>query len=267
VVLVVLAVTQSAPWGWTDARVLTALAAGAIVVAAALWRSARHPVPAIEIDLWSSPTYAAANVVSALFGAVLYAWLLLGVLFLVEIWDYTELEAGLALSPAAAAAAAVGVAVGRLGSPPSPRALASLGATAIACTGAALAVWVPAEPHFLTVWIPAGLVAGAGMGAVSVGISAAAALSVAPERFASATGLNVAARQVGGALGVAALAAILAGHTPADGLAPFRAVYVFAAVVCGVAALAALRLALAADTPTVALQSAGSATATAGPER
>ncbi|MQA76547.1 MAG: MFS transporter, partial [Solirubrobacterales bacterium] len=205
--LVVLGVTEGEPWGWGDPRTIAVLAAGLLSTALALGRSARNPVAAIEVGLWRNRTYAAANLVSALFGAGLYAWLLLGVLFLTEVWGYSELQAGLAMTHGAVAAAAVGVAVGRLSRGPSPRALVVTGGLAIAITGLALALWIPAEPHFLTVWVPAGLIGGAGMGAVSVGVSSAAALSVAPERFAGATGLNVAARQVGGALGIAVLAA------------------------------------------------------------
>ena len=46
--------------------------------------------PAIETDLWTNRTYAFANVVSVLFGAGLYASLLLGVLFLTEVWASAE---------------------------------------------------------------------------------------------------------------------------------------------------------------------------------
>jgi EmrB/QacA subfamily drug resistance transporter len=264
---VVLGVTQGEPWGWGDPRVVVALAGGLLAVALALARSVRHPVPAIEIALWRNRTYATANVVSALFGAALYAWLLLGVLFLVGVWDYSALQAGLAMTHGAVAAALVGVMIGRLERKPSPRALVFCGAGVISLTGLALALWVPAEPAFLAVWVPAGLIGGAGMGAVSVGVSTAAALSVAPQKFAGATGLNVAARQVGGALGIAVLAAILAGHAGSDP-GPYRDVYLFAAVACAGAAVAGLRLVLRPpEVASAAAPSSGVAIATAAAER
>jgi MFS family permease len=164
------------------------------------------------------------------------------VLFLTEVWHYSELKAGLAMTHGALASAAVGIAVGRTSRKPSPRALTIIGALMIAGTGLALALWAPAEPHFLTVWLPAGAIGGAGMGALSVGVSSAAAMSVAPQSFAAATGLNVAARQVGGALGVAILAVLLAGHTASAGTAPFRHVYLFAALACLGAGVVGTRL-------------------------
>ncbi|WP_320672482.1 MFS transporter [Patulibacter defluvii] len=243
--LLVLAVTEGERWGWGDPRTLTALAAALVAGGWALGRSRVHPAPALQIDLWRSRSYAAANAVSLLFGAALYAWLLIGVLFLTGVWAYSPLEAGFAMTHGAIASAAVGVAIGRARRRPSPRTLVVGGALLMAATGAAIAIALPAEPAFLALWLPAGLVGGAGMGAVSVGASTAAALAVAPPRFAAATGLNIAARQIGGAIGVALLAALLAGR---DGhlVAPFADVYLVCAGASLLAAGAGLRLRAAA---------------------
>jgi EmrB/QacA subfamily drug resistance transporter len=254
----VLGVTEGHIWGWTSAGTLACLVGAVAAVGLALARSRQQLVPAIDTTLWRSRTYAAANVVSALFGAALYAWLLLGVLFLTEVWHYSELKAGLAMTHGAVASAAVGIAIGRSVRRPSPRALTIIGALLIAGTGIALALWAPAKPHFVTVWLPAGAIGGAGMGALSVGVSSAAALSVAPQSFATATGLNVAARQVGGALGVAILAVLLDGHTASSGTAPFREVYLFAAIACLLAAVAGTRLRIATPISTPSLDLAQS---------
>lgn len=243
--LLVLAITEAPTWGWSNPATLVALAAAAVFAVAALVRAAGHQLPAIEVDLWRNRTYATANLCSLFFGAALYASLLLGVLFLVDVWGYSELEAGLAMTPGAIASAAVGVSIGRLRRKPSPRVLVLGGALLIAATSVALALWVPGDRHFLTIWLPGGLGLGFGMGAVSVGVSSAAALSVEPARFAGATGLNIAARQVGGAIGIAILAAILEASTVTEDLQPFRNVYWMMAGACLVTALLGLRLRLA----------------------
>jgi MFS family permease len=160
------------------------------------------------------------------------------------------------MTPGAVASAAVGIAIGRVARKPSPRALVFVGGLLIAATSAALALWLPSDPHFLTAWLPGGLGLGLGMGAVSVGVSSAAALSVEPARFAGATGLNIAARQVGGALGIAVLAAILEGHAAADGIRPFLDVYWMMAAVSLGAGLVGLRLVVAPPQPTPATQGA-----------
>ena len=238
----VLAVTEADAWGWGDARTLGAFAGAFAGLALALIRAARVPAPAIEISLWRNRTYASANLVSLLFGAGLYATLLLGVLYVTEIWGYSELQAGFSVTPGAIASAAVGIAIGRAQRRPSPRALVIGGGLLLAATTAAIGVWLPQTPHFLTFWLPLGIAMGAAMGAVSVGVSSAAALSVTPERFAAATGLNIAARQVGGALGIAFLALALRGRTAGD-TDPFSVVYAMTAAVSVAAALCAIRLA------------------------
>jgi predicted MFS family arabinose efflux permease len=242
VAALVLAVTQAHAWGYADPRTLGTLGAAVLTLAAALIRAARIPAPAIEISLWRNRTYAAANVVSLLFGAGLYATLLLGVLFVTEVWGWSELQAGFSVTPGALASALIGIAIGRAQRRPSPRALVIAGGLLLAASTAAIAIWLPETPHFLTFWLPLGMTMGFGMGAISVGVSSAAALSVTPERFAAATGLNIAARQVGGALGVAFLALALDGHTPGD-TGAFSVVYAMTATVSLAVARAAIRLA------------------------
>lgn len=238
----VLGLTEARPWGWGDARTLGCLAAGGLALAAALSRSVRHPAPALEIGLWRSRRFALANAASFLYGAALYPWLLVGVLFVTSRWGYSELEAGFAVSPGAVSAAAAAVAVGRLGPRLSPARAVVAGAAIMAGCGIWSALALPAEPRFLAFWLPVGVLIGVGMGGVTTGTSTAAALSVPPERFAAATGLNTTARQVGGALGIAVLAILLPGGSGLDG---FVAVYAFCAGASAAAVVAGLALARA----------------------
>ena len=226
-----LGISQGPSWGWSDPRTVSTLAIAALSSIVAIRRSFRHERPAIEIGLWRSRRFAAANVASLLYGAALFPWMLVGVLFLVTIWGYSPLEAGLAMTPGAVVAAVVAVLASRR--PPKPVVIA--GALTLAAAGALCAFRLPPEPDFLGFWLPVGTLIGIGMGAITTGVSTAAALSVTPERFAAAVGLNAAARQVGGALGVAALAALLAGD-----IESFKDVYLFCTLATlGVAAVGA----------------------------
>lgn len=240
---VVLGLTEGSNWGWDDGRTLGCLAGGAVLVAAALWRSTRHPVPAVETSLWRHPTFVVANITSLLYGAALYSWLLVGVLYVTEVWDYSELEAGLAMSPGAITAALAAVTVGRIVGRRGPRGATVFGLLLLAGVGLWIGLWMPTEPQFLALWLPGGLVVGIGMGAVSTGTSTAAALSGPPARFAGTTGLNTAARQVGGALGIAGLAAIRS-SSGSDVLGGLTNVYYACTAVAVAAAFAALWLRL-----------------------
>ncbi|MGP4023343.1 MFS transporter [Actinomadura sp. 3N407] len=236
---VALGVTQTRDWAWTDTRTLALLIGGAAMVALALWRSARHPVPALEISLWRSRRFAFANAASFLYGTALYSWLLLGVLYLTAQWDYSILKAGLASTPGALTATAAAIVMGRLTGRIGVRPAVTGGALIMVASGTWAFASLPSEPHFLTFWLPVGLLVGTGMGMLSTGTASAAALSVDPQRFAGATGLNTTARQLGGALGIAVLAALLPAHAVHG---DFTAIYLFCTLAAGGAALAGLPL-------------------------
>lgn len=204
----VLAVTQGPEWGWTSGRTAAAAGAAAVLLVVAVRRSARSASPAVPVGLWRIRPFAWANVANALYGAALYAWMLLGVLFLVGVWRYSAVQAGLAMSTGALAAAAGSVAGGRLLRANGPGPVAAAGTAALAAVGLVLWRALGFDPAFLTVWVPAGTLAGFGMGLVATALAAASA-AVPPARFAAATGLSMTARQFGGALGIAGLTALL----------------------------------------------------------
>jgi EmrB/QacA subfamily drug resistance transporter len=238
--LAALGLSQGSVWGWSDARTIASLAGGVAGTVAAIQRSWRMPVPAIETGLWKHRTFALANGASLLYGASLYAWMLLGVLVLTQLWHYSELQAGLAMTPGAIAASVAAVAVGRRAT---PRTAVAAGAALMAASGLFIAATLPTHGDFLTYWLPIGLVLGAGMGMVTTGTSTAAALSVPPQSFAAGTGLNQTARQVGGALGVATLATIVRSGA-AGQAATFTHVYVFVSLAALGAGLVGLALVL-----------------------
>ena len=213
---VVLAITKASEWGWADARTVVVSVVAVLLVALSIARSARTDVPAVDTTLWRNRRYAAANVASVAVGASMYAWMLLGVLWLTSVWGYSEIRAGLAMSPGALTAAVTSMVIGKRPSPRGPRTAVFTGAVLMAMTGVWMASELGPEPAFLTLWLGGGLVSGIGIGAAMTGLATAAALTAPPEKFATATGLNMTARQVGGALGIAGLAVLLTGATDVD---------------------------------------------------
>ena len=81
-----LGISQGPVWGWSDPRTVFTLTAAALSSVVAVRRSFRHERPAIETRLWRSRRFATANLASLLYGAALFPWMLVGVLFLVTIW-------------------------------------------------------------------------------------------------------------------------------------------------------------------------------------
>ena len=237
-----LGVSRGAAWGWGDLRTLAAIAGGLAGLAIVLVRSRSHPAPAVEVGLWRSRTFALANLASLIYGAVLFSWLLVGVLFLTQVWGYTPLETGLAMTPGAVAAALVALGCGPLVARRGPRPVVLAGIATLAAAGVWVVLAVEDAPAFVALWLPAGTLVGVGMGAIATGMSSAAALSVAPAQFAAGVGLNQAARAVGGALGVAAMATILRGTEPAAA-ASYLGVYEMCIALLGAAAVVSWGLA------------------------
>lgn len=232
---IALGIVQGPEWGWGDWRTLASLAGGVAAVVLAIGRSMRHEAPAIQTQLWRSRPFALANLASLLYGAALFPLLLIGVLFTVQVWDYSPLQAGLAMTPGAVAAALVALRAGPVVAKRGARTVIVAGAAVLAAAGALCVLALPSDPSFLTFWFPVGTLIGIGTGAIVTAISTAAALSVPPERFAAAVGLNQTGRVVGGALGIAVLAALLQGRTgPGFGVGPYTDVYLF----CTLATLA-----------------------------
>ncbi|WP_320066028.1 MFS transporter [Micromonospora sp. RTGN7] len=234
---VIYALTEGPDRGWTATRPATALGVAVIAIAAATLRSARHDRPALRLDLlWGSP-FAMVSGISAAYGAGLFSSMFTGVLFLVQGWGYSALEAGLAMTPAALVTAVVGIGVGRLPVAFSPRSMIVAGALPLAASTALLAATISATPQFLLIWLPLGCLMGVGVGLLTVGISSAGAVSAPMQHFAAATGLLMAARQCGGALGIAVAAVLLAVVIPTTLERPFVIVYW---LITGVTLLAAV---------------------------
>ncbi|MGW7068708.1 DHA2 family efflux MFS transporter permease subunit [Streptomyces sp. NPDC054855] len=238
--LLCLGISKGSEWGWSEASSLVCVIAGPVLVALSLLRSAKHPAPALDISLWRNRTFALANAAAFFYGIALFSWLLAGVLYVTQVWGYSELTAGLAMTPGAFAATAVAMRVGKLPPTYGPRFATVGGAVILGGTGFLLAFTLPDHSMFLPYWLPLGVLAGIGMGAITTGTSTAAALSVSPLRFAGATGLNQTARQIGGAIGIAILATVVSGTL--KGVADFERVYLIAACASVVVALLGLGL-------------------------
>lgn len=233
--------TQASAWGWASGRILALLATGLSLTAAALWRSKRHPAPAIEWELWRSRVFAASNACSLLFGAAMYAWLLSCPLFLVTVWHYPVLESGLGITPGAITSAAGAITVGRRIHPDRQWAAAVAGAL---CTGVScLWMWAVIGGHaaYAADWLPAGLIGGAGLGVATTAMASVAARSLPPQQLASGNGLLFTSRQIGGAIGVAVLATILASSGAAN-LRGYLTAFGFSGVLFLATAVAAIRM-------------------------
>jgi MFS family permease len=212
-----LALVKGREWGWGSQDTLLAFAVAGVLVAVTVLRSARHPVPVLELSILRVPSFAFAIASALVFFAAFGAMLLSGVLFLTGVWGQSILRAGLELAPGPLAALAFAVVASRLGPRLGMGTVGAVGGLVVAAGLAVNAVRLGLTPDYLGGFLPGQLISGAGIGLAMPAFTAVAVSAVPASRFATAIGISSMFRQVGGALGVAAFVAIVG--TPTLGTA------------------------------------------------
>jgi hypothetical protein len=228
--------------GCSATKVVVAAVSAGCAMALAVWRSLRHPSPALDlaavrvVPMWSS------CLALLLFAAAFGAMLLGSVTFLTTVWGKTPAVAGLCLSPGPAVVVIVSLTLaGRL--------IGRAGIGAVAATGATLyvvgiVIWlcrVGPEPDYVADFLPGQLFTGAGVGLVFPSLSAVSGLALPSHRWGAGSALTNAARQLGTVLGTAVLTMI---YQPGIDLAAIRRGWGFIVVAAGAAALIAAALAV-----------------------
>jgi EmrB/QacA subfamily drug resistance transporter len=238
-----LGLVEGNAWGWTSVEVISCAAATVTFAALLAWRTRHAVAPVLDPALLRSPWTLAANAGAVAFGAALFAGQLCSVLFLTSVWGWSVLEAGLAAVPGALASAVAAPIGGRWASRVGPRAPAIVGAAAFGASLLWLALVADEHADFFGVWLPYGLVGGAGIGLGLPTLIGAAARGLPPTRFATGMALATTARQLGAVIGVALLVAVVGTpHTAAGALDAYRGGFVLCAAALVLSAGAALLL-------------------------
>jgi EmrB/QacA subfamily drug resistance transporter len=205
----VLAISEGASWGWSDPRILGAFTAAAGAAVAFVIRSLHHPEPVVDLTLFRSRSFVAANAATLVYAIGFFPMLLGNILFLTGVWDYSIMQAGLAVTPGPLVVAVVAGSAGKAASRLGFRPVLVAGALCFASGLLWYVARVDATPNYLGVWLPGTLVVGFGIGLTFPVLSAAAVSSLPPHRFAVGSAVNQTVRQVGGALGIAVLVVII----------------------------------------------------------
>lgn len=236
-----LGIVQGEEWGWGSAAVLSAFAAAAVLGGLFVLRSMRHPRPAIELALFRQRRFSAANGGTVLFAMAFYGAIVANVLFLTSVWGYSVLTAGLAITPAPLASAAVAGPAGRLADRVGQRIVVVSGCIVYALAMVWFVTRVGAGPSYAAEWLPGALLTGIGIGFAFPALTSASVDALPAARFATGSAVNSTARQLGAVLGVALLVAIVGTPSPLEAPDAFDRAWGFSALgalAAGVAALA-----------------------------
>ncbi|MGW0296502.1 MFS transporter [Streptomyces anthocyanicus] len=241
-----LGLVEADDWGWASPGVVGSLAAAGVLGVGFWWRSARHPVPIVEIPILRVRTFGVATLSALLFTVAFAAVLLTSVLWCQQVWGYSAIRTGLAIAPGPLVVPVVTILSGPV--------IRRFGAGVTSMTGclliaAGLGWWagvLGTEPHYLTQFFPGMLITGVGVGLALPTLIGAAATALPAARFATGSAVTTMARQTGSVLGVALTATLLGTPRTADtALTAFHHGWTAA----GVAALAAASTALGMRVP------------------
>jgi EmrB/QacA subfamily drug resistance transporter len=210
-----LGIVKGQEWGWGGGRVLASFAVAAVAVVLLVLRSRRHASPVVDLELFRTRSFSVAVLGVSLFAMGFYALLLANVLFTTQVWGWSILTAGFALTPGPLTAAIFSPIGGRLSDRFGQRVVAVPGGVlfALGCLG--LAATTGAEAHYATDMLPWMFVTGAGVGLSFAAWSSASVAELPPARFATGSAISVCMRQIGAVLGIAILIAVLDTATPA----------------------------------------------------
>ncbi|MFE4601752.1 MFS transporter [Kitasatospora indigofera] len=217
-----LALVKAPEWGWTSAGTLGGLTGAVLLGAWFVLRSARHPVPIVELPLLRVPAFASAAAALTLF-TVAFAGMLLGaVLWCQGVRGYSALLTGLAIAPGPLLVPPVALRIGP--------AVARFGAGRIALAGTVLfaagilwwAATLDTGSAYAGSLLPGMMLTGLGVGLTVPVLTAASAAALPPARFATGSAITSMGRQIGAVLGVAILIGILGTPAPGHAIAAFR---------------------------------------------
>jgi EmrB/QacA subfamily drug resistance transporter len=234
-----LGIVKGQDWGWADGKTFAALTAGVLLLIAVVYRSSTHPAPIFELSLFKVRSFSAAVSGTFLFSLAFYALLLCNILFLTEIWHYSILKAGFAVTPGPLMAAISAAATGRFADRYGQRVLAVPGPLVFASGCLLFTQALGADPHYLSNYLPATLLTGVGVGMSFASFSSAAVAELPPTRFATGSAIASCLRQVGAVLGISVLIALLGGG---QSLTTFHHAYALMALPSAAAGLMGLAL-------------------------
>jgi EmrB/QacA subfamily drug resistance transporter len=193
--------------GWGSATIVSSLAGGLLLLGAFVWRERRAAHPMLDLSLFRSRGFSAANVSGFMMSAGMFGSILFLTLYVQQVLGASPLEAGLKTLPwtgtIMVVAPVAGLLAGRIG----PRLVVATGLLAQAGALIWLGVISTATSAYTDI-LPAFILGGIGMGLTYAPLAESVMRSVPANRQGQASGSSNAIRELGGVFGIAVLGAV-----------------------------------------------------------
>jgi EmrB/QacA subfamily drug resistance transporter len=220
-----LALVRAPEWGWASTRVLALAAVAVVFVAVVAVRSRRHPAPLVSPALLRVRTFRWAVVGTLVYSVAFGANLLVGVLWLQQVWGWSPLLTGLAIAPGPALVPVTVWLTHRY--LPNLQAATAIGVGSLLMAfGVALRTLSMGEStHYATAFLPGWMIAGVGVGLALPHLMSAATHDLPPTWSATGSGVVTMSRQLGLVLGTSMLFALVGNDVGLDAVPAFRAAW------------------------------------------
>ena len=214
--LLALGLVKSPAWGWGSSRTLLVLAGAVVTAAVFVAQSRRHPSPVIHVELLRVRSFRWALVSMLAFNVSFAANLLVGILWLQQVWGYSALTTGFAVAAGPVMVPVTAAVAHRWLGRIQPGYLIAGGSLLCALGAVLLLGSMGPDPAYATAYLPGWLVAGIGVGLALPNLMAGATHDLAPHQSATGSGVVTMARQIGFVVGVSLLFAIVGNRTGTD---------------------------------------------------
>jgi EmrB/QacA subfamily drug resistance transporter len=204
--LLVFALIQGNEKGWGSTRIVSFLAASAVLFVVFLIAEYRQERPMLDLKLFRRPAFAGASIVALAVSASMFSMFLYLTLYIQDVLGYDPLQAGLRFLPITLLTFVVAPISGKLSVRIPIRIL--LGGGLLLVSAGLLAMTAVDAGSGWTTLIPGFVLAGIGVGLINPPLASTAVGVVHHSRSGMASGINSTFRQVGIATGIAGLGAV-----------------------------------------------------------
>ncbi|MFJ4849630.1 MFS transporter [Streptomyces sp. NPDC088733] len=205
-----LAIVKGGGWGWASGSTIAGFVAAAVLLAGFVWRAEHHPVPVVDPHLYRVRSFASANLAMIAFGLGMSAYLLVIVLWMQNVWQWSVIATGFAVAPAPAMVPIVTILAQRLAKRIPGGLLSAIGCAVFAAGTILLLTSIgPRGADYAIAVLPGHLLVGVGIGLALPTILSSATHNLPPERASTGSAVINMTRQLGFVLGVSIIVATL----------------------------------------------------------
>jgi MFS family permease len=204
-----LGLVKASDWGWRDGRTNIAWAVTALALAGFVAQSKRHASPVIAPRLLQVRSFVRSNVTVLVFGVSFGANLLAAMLWLQQVWGYSPLRTGLAITPGPLIVPLFTAIAQRLTARIPIGYIVGVGCVLLGAGSFLLAINLGATPAYASHFLPFWLTEAAGVGLALPAMVASATSDLPPTDAATGSGVVTMNQQIGMAVGVSVLVAVV----------------------------------------------------------